>query len=55
MTESLELHSEARGSHWVAWAARPGEAKPYDGALVVGRTREESEERLKERLARLTG
>jgi hypothetical protein len=52
MTEEVELRSEARGSHWVAWAARAGESRPSDGALMVGRTREEAEERLRERLAR---
>lgn len=52
MTGDVEVRSEARGSHWVAWVARPGENKPSDAVLVVGRTRKEAEERLRERLAR---
>jgi hypothetical protein len=52
MTDNVELRSEARGSHWVAWVVRPGESKPSDGVVIVGRTREEAEERLRKRLAR---
>jgi hypothetical protein len=45
-----EVRSEQRGSHWVAWVARPGDGKPVDAVLVVGRTQEEAERRARMRL-----
>lgn len=41
--ESFEIHSEARGSHWVAWMTRRGDNKPLRSIVLVGRTREEAE------------
>jgi hypothetical protein len=32
----------------VAWVARPGETKPANGLLMVGRTQEEAESRVRE-------
>lgn len=37
-----QIHSEARGAHWVAWVSREG-AKPDRGVIVVGKTQEEAE------------
>jgi hypothetical protein len=37
-----QIHSEARGAHWVAWASHEG-AKPVRSVVVVGQTREEAE------------
>lgn len=37
-----QIHSEARGAHWVAWASREG-GKPDRGVVVVGKTQEEAE------------
>lgn len=51
-TASMDVKSELRGFHWVAWATRPGETRPADGLLVVGQTQDEAEARLRERLAR---
>jgi hypothetical protein len=42
---SYEIHSEAHGPHWVAWVAKPGDRKPIDSVLQVGRTQEEAEAR----------
>jgi hypothetical protein len=53
MQGDVEVRSEARGSHWVAWITRPGENTPSDAVLVVGRTQEEAEGRLRERAARV--
>jgi len=41
----FEVHSEARGPHWVAWITRPGESGPYQSVLLVGASREEAESR----------
>lgn len=38
------IHSEARGPHWVAWVA-DSSGKPEGSVILVGQTREEAEER----------
>jgi hypothetical protein len=38
------IRSEARGPHWVAWVP-DANGKPEGSVVVVGRTREEAEER----------
>lgn len=40
---SYEIHSEARGPHWVAWITRGTGAKPERSVLVVGATQAEAE------------
>jgi hypothetical protein len=40
---TFEIHSEARGLHWVAWISRAGEKKPERSVLLVGETQEEAE------------
>ena len=50
-TGTLEIRSEQRAFHWVAWVARPGETKPADSLLMVGRTQEEAESRVREWVA----
>ena len=40
---SYEVHSEARGPHWVAWITRAGSTKPERSVLVVGATQAEAE------------
>jgi hypothetical protein len=47
MPATYEIHSEARGSHWIAWVTRPGSARPDRAAVLIGRTREEAETRAK--------
>ncbi len=42
---AFEVHSEARGPHWVAWITPPGGAGPYRSVLVVGASQEEAESR----------
>jgi hypothetical protein len=44
----FEIHSEARGPHWVAWISRPGDAGPYQSILLVGATQEEAESKARE-------
>ena len=40
---SYEIHSEARGSHWVAWITRGGGTRPEKSVLVVGGTQADAE------------
>jgi hypothetical protein len=42
---AFEVHSEARGPHWVAWITRPGENGPYRSVLLVGESQKEAESR----------
>jgi len=41
-TGAFQIHSEARGAHWVAWVSR-GDGKPEGSVIVVGQTQEEAE------------
>jgi hypothetical protein len=41
----FEIHSEARGPHWVAWLTQPGQKGPYRSVLHVGASKEEAEAR----------
>jgi hypothetical protein len=45
---TFEIHSEARGPHWVAWVSEPGQKAPYRSILVVGASREEAEARARD-------
>jgi hypothetical protein len=42
---AFEVHSEARGPHWVAWLTQPGQKSPYRSVLHVGASKEEAEAR----------
>ena len=44
-TGSYQVHSEAHGSHWVAWVSRGADAKPDRSIVLIGKTREEVEAR----------
>ena len=44
-TGSYEVHSEARGPHWVAWLIRAGSDKSDRSIVVIGETQEEAESR----------
>jgi len=44
-TSAFEIHSEARGPHWVAWLTQPGDKGPYHSVLHVGASKEEAEAR----------
>jgi hypothetical protein len=41
---AIEIRSEARGPHWVAWLA-DATGKPRHSVVLVGETQEEAEER----------
>ena len=40
-----EIHSEARGPHWIAWVSRDGSGKPAGSVVLVAETRELAEAR----------
>ena len=40
-----EIHSEARGPHWIAWITRAGSAKPDRSVILVAASQEEAEAR----------
>jgi hypothetical protein len=42
---SYEIHSEARGPHWIAWITRAGGTKPDGSVVLVAATQEEAEAR----------
>jgi hypothetical protein len=45
---SYEIHSVARGPHWIAWVSRDGSGKPDRSIVLVGATREEAEARARD-------
>jgi hypothetical protein len=42
---SYQVHSQARGPHWIAWITREGGAKPYQSVVLIGKTQAEAEAR----------
>jgi hypothetical protein len=40
-----QIHTEARGPHWIAWVTRGGEAKPDRSIVLVAATQAEAEKR----------
>jgi hypothetical protein len=40
---SPQIHSEARGGHWVAWVSRDGTGTPERGIVLVGETQAKAE------------
>jgi len=46
-SSSYQVHSEARGPHWIAWITREGSAKPDRSVIVVAASQEEAEARAK--------
>ena len=47
-TGSYQVHSAARGPHWVGWITRGGDAKPYRSVLLVAASQEQAEERARQ-------
>ena len=35
-SDGYEIHSEARGPHWIAWVSRDGDTKPDRSVVLVG-------------------
>jgi hypothetical protein len=45
---SYQIHSEARGAHWIAWVSRGGDSKPDRSVVLVAETQEEAERRARQ-------
>jgi hypothetical protein len=43
--ESFQVHSEVRGSHWIAWISRDGSGKPDRSVVIIAGSKEEAEKR----------
>jgi hypothetical protein len=48
MTTSYQVHTEARGPHWIAWITRAGETKPDRSVVLVAATEAEAAERARQ-------
>jgi hypothetical protein len=44
-TGSYQIHSEARGPHWIAWITREGNPKPERSIVLVAASKDEAEAR----------
>jgi hypothetical protein len=44
-TATYQIRSELRGGHWVAWVVRTPDGRPDQSILLVGRTKDEAEQR----------
>jgi hypothetical protein len=42
---AYQIHSEARGPHWIAWVTREGSTKPDRSVVLVAASQEEAEAR----------
>ena len=42
---SYDIHTEARGPHWIGWVTLPGSDKPERSIILIGKTKEEAEAR----------
>ena len=40
-----QVHTEARGPHWVSWITHDGGGKPHQSVILIARTKEEAEAR----------
>jgi hypothetical protein len=42
---AYQIHTEARGPHWIAWVTRGGDPKPDRSVVLVAASQPEAEER----------
>jgi hypothetical protein len=42
---SYQVHTEARGPHWIAWITTSADAKPYRSVVLIAANQEEAETR----------
>jgi hypothetical protein len=42
-TDSYQIHSEARGPHWIAWVSRDGSGKPDRSVILVAENQQKAE------------
>jgi hypothetical protein len=43
--DAYQIHSEARGPHWISWVTRGADQKPDRSIILVAASREEAEAR----------
>jgi hypothetical protein len=43
-----QIHSEARGPHWIAWITRDGETQPYRSVVLVAANQQDAEARARQ-------
>lgn len=41
---SYQIHTEARGPHWISWISRDGSGTPDRSVILVGETKEKAED-----------
>lgn len=44
-SEPYQVHTEARGPHWIAWITRGTATKPERSVVLVAKTQDEAEAR----------
>jgi len=42
---SYQVHTEARGPHWVGWVTTGSETKPYRSVLLIAANQKDAEDR----------
>jgi hypothetical protein len=42
---AYEIHTAARGPHWIGWITRNGSDQPDRAVVLIGKTQEEAEAR----------
>jgi hypothetical protein len=47
-TGSYQIHSEARGPHWIAWITRGAETKPERSVVLIAASQDEAEVRARQ-------
>jgi hypothetical protein len=45
---TCQIHSEARGPHWISWISRDGSGQPDRGIILVAATQAEAEARARQ-------
>lgn len=43
-----QIHSQARGSHWIAWISQSGDLKPHRSVVLIAAAKEEAEARARQ-------
>jgi hypothetical protein len=44
-TPSFQVHTEARGPHWIGWITQGSETTPYRSVVLVAASQEDAETR----------
>jgi hypothetical protein len=44
-TDGYQIHTEARGPHWISWVTRGGATTPERSIVLIAASQKEAEER----------